>query len=147
MCLVLILLSLPVMSFHSKLKRQHRVIFYSIFPSVADPCLGSGAFFGIPDPTLISDSLETFFGLKILTFLSIHSNIFDKQFKMCNNYELRPASEIAKSYNKKVRQLIFPPSFLFWLRDPKSGIQDGKKYRSSVQHPHKIAGIQLTGLD
>ncbi len=35
-------------------------IFYSLFPSFGDPYPGSGAFFGIPDPTLISDSL-TFF--------------------------------------------------------------------------------------
>jgi hypothetical protein len=55
---------------------------------------------------------------------------------MCNSYESRSVSARAESY-KKVRKQIKKkkclPPHVFGIRDPRSGIRDGKKTGSGIQ--------------
>jgi hypothetical protein len=59
---------------------------------------------------------------------------------MCNSYESRSVSARAESY-KKVRKQIYNKNFLtspcfFGIRDPRSGIRDGKKSGSGIRDKH-----------
>jgi hypothetical protein len=64
---------------------------------------------------------------------------FFKNDKMCNSYESRSVSARAESY-KKVRKQIKKKKFylpmFFGIRDPRSGIRDGKKSGSGIRDKH-----------
>jgi hypothetical protein len=67
---------------------------------------------------------------------------FFKNDKICNSYESRSVSARAESY-KKVRKQILTKNFFTspcflgsGIRDPGSGIRDGKKPRSGIRDKH-----------